>query len=124
MRDARERRCRRRLRGRHTALARHTGGNPLFILETLNALLTQEQARLTGNVANLPAPGSVGQLIERRLGQLSAAALRLARVAALAGQDFSVELAAQVLGSHPLDLTEAWLEFAGQIGCVLRSDAE
>jgi DNA-binding SARP family transcriptional activator len=91
-------------------LARHTGGNPLFILETLNALLAQEATRLTGNVANLPAPGSVGQLIERRLGQLSAPALRLARVAALAGQDFSVELAAQVLGAHPLDLTEGWRE--------------
>jgi DNA-binding SARP family transcriptional activator len=102
-------------------LARHTGGNPLFILETLNALLAQESSRLTGNVANLPAPGSVGQLIERRLSQLSAAALRLARVAALAGQDFSVELAAQVLGSHPLDLTEAWREL--ETAQVMRDNA-
>jgi DNA-binding SARP family transcriptional activator/tetratricopeptide (TPR) repeat protein len=102
-------------------LARHTGGNPLFILETLNALLAQEATRLTGTVANLPAPGSVGQLIERRLGQLSAPALRLARVAALAGQDFSVELAAQVLGTHPLDLTEAWREL--ETAQVIRDDA-
>ena len=41
--------------------------------------------------------GDGGQLIERRLNQLSPAALRLARLAALAGQDFSVELAAHVL---------------------------
>jgi predicted ATPase len=102
-------------------LARHTGGNPLFILETLNALLAQEATRLTGTVTNLPAPGSVGQLIERRLGQLSAAALRLARVAALAGQDFSVELAAQVLGSHPLDLTEGWREL--ESAQVIRENA-
>jgi DNA-binding SARP family transcriptional activator len=102
-------------------LARHTGGNPLFILETLNALLAQEATRLTGNVANLPAPGSVGQLIERRLTQLSAPALRLARVAALAGQDFSVELAAQVLGAHPLDLTEAWREL--ETAQVIRDNA-
>jgi DNA-binding SARP family transcriptional activator len=102
-------------------LARHTGGNPLFILETLNVLLAQEATRLTGNVANLPAPGSVGQLIERRLGQLSAPALRLARVAALAGQDFSVELAAQVLGAHPLDLTEAWREL--ETAQVIRDNA-
>ncbi len=42
--------------------------------------------------------GHIGQLIERRLHKLSRDALRLARVAALAGQDFSVELAARVLG--------------------------
>ena len=102
-------------------LARHTGGNPLFILETLNALLAQDGTRLTGTVANLPAPGSVGQLIERRLGQLSAPALRLARVAALAGQDFSAELAAQVIGTHALDLTEAWREL--ESAQVIRENA-
>lgn len=102
-------------------LARHTGGNPLFILETLNALLAQEADRLTGTVANLPAPGNVGQLIERRLAQLSPPALRLARVASLAGQDFSVELAAQVLQSHPLDLTEAWREL--EAAQVIRDNA-
>lgn len=58
----------------------------------------------------LPAPAHVGQLIERRLQQLSAPALRLARVAALAGQDFSVELAATVLGQHALDIADAWRE--------------
>jgi len=102
-------------------LARHTGGNPLFILETLSALLSQEATRLTGTLANLPAPSSVGALIERRLGQLSPPALRLARVAALAGQDFSVELAAQVLGLHPLDLTEAWREL--EAAQVIRDNA-
>jgi len=102
-------------------LARHTGGNPLFILETLNALLAQEPDRLTGKVASLPAPGNVGQLIERRLAQLSAPALRLARVAALAGQDFSVQLAAQVLQSHPLDLSESWREL--EAAQVIRDNA-
>jgi DNA-binding SARP family transcriptional activator len=91
-------------------LARHTGGNPLFILETLNALLAQAPRDLTGKLAHLPAPGSVGQLIERRLAQLSPAAARLARVAAIAGQDFGAELAAGVLGTHALDLAEAWRE--------------
>jgi tetratricopeptide (TPR) repeat protein len=52
----------------------------------------------------------VGALIERRLGQLSSEALRLARVAALAGPDFTAELAASVLESHPLDLAEPWRE--------------
>ena len=53
---------------------------------------------------------SVGALVERRLGQLSGEALRLARVAALAGPDFSAELAVAVLEAHPLDIAEPWRE--------------
>lgn len=87
-------------------LLRQTGGNPLFLLETLKSWLTQ------GAVpeARLPAPSSVGALIERRIGRLSPEAIRLARCAAIAGQDFSVELAAHVLGVRPIDLADAWAE--------------
>lgn len=91
-------------------LLRHTGGNPLFVLETLIALLDEGPAALATGPAELPAPQGVGQMIERRLGQLSAPALKLARVAALSGQDFSVELAGAVLGQHPLDVADAWRE--------------
>ena len=87
-------------------LAQHTGGNPYFVLETLSALVVQPG----GTDDRLPTTPSVGALIERRLTQLSPAALRLARVAALAGADFNAALAAHVLQSHPLDLTEAWAE--------------
>jgi DNA-binding SARP family transcriptional activator len=90
-------------------MARHTGGNPMFILETLLAMQVGGAA-FDASSLKLPAPANVGQLIERRLNQLSAAALRLARVAALAGQDFSVELAATVLGQHALDIADAWRE--------------
>ena len=91
-----------------SAIARHTGGNPFFVLETLNALVETGVADPTSN--RLPTPTSVGALIERRLAQLSAPALKLARVAALAGSDFSAALAAHVLHTHPLDLAEAWGE--------------
>jgi DNA-binding SARP family transcriptional activator len=87
-------------------LAQHTGGNPYFVLETLGALLVRPAAR----DAHLPTAPTVGALIEQRLAQLSPAALRLVRVAALAGADFSAALAAHVLQAHPLDLTEAWNE--------------
>jgi DNA-binding SARP family transcriptional activator/tetratricopeptide (TPR) repeat protein len=87
-------------------LARHTGGNPYFVLATLGAMLTQPDVPS----GRLPTAPSVGALIERRLAQLSPAALRLARVAALAGADFGAALAAHVLQTHPLDLTEAWAE--------------
>lgn len=101
-------------------LARHTGGNPMFILETLRALLAQQGAPALAE-AKLPAPGNIGQLILRRLDQLSPDALKLARVAALAGQDFGAELAATVLQRHPLDLAEAWREL--EAAQVLRDDA-
>lgn len=90
-------------------VARHTGGNPQFILETLKALLAEDR---TGSVTtdHLPLPHSVGLLIERRLRQLSAPAIRLARVAAVAGSDFSPTLAAAVLVCRPVDLADAWGE--------------
>jgi len=91
-------------------LARHTGGNPMFILETLSSVLAAGAVQRSGAAVRLPAPGNVGQLIERRLTLLSAAALRLARTAAIAGQDFNADLAAHVLKTHPLDLSEAWRE--------------
>ncbi len=86
-------------------LARHTGGNPYFVLETLGAVLTQPEA---GD--RLPTSPTVSALIEQRLSQLSPAAMRLMRVAALAGEDFNAALGAHVLRTHPLDLTEAWSE--------------
>ena len=60
--------------------------------------------------ARLPTAGSVSRLIGRRLGRLSPAAVRLARCAAIAGPDFSPELAAHVLGLRALDLVDAWAE--------------
>jgi DNA-binding SARP family transcriptional activator/tetratricopeptide (TPR) repeat protein len=91
------------------AVARHTGGNPQFILETLKALFADGGAG-PGSDGRLPLPRNVGMLIERRLRQLSGPAIRLARVAAIAGSDFSPGLAAAVLACGPLDLADAWSE--------------
>jgi len=92
------------------ALLKHTGGNSMFALETLKDLVLSGQAGTPTDAAPLPQPASVGALIERRLAQLSSEALRLARVAALAGPDFTAELAASVLETHPLDIAEPWRE--------------
>ena len=89
------------------ALHARTGGNPLFALETIKAWLTQGAADAT---ARLPAVSTLSALIERRIGRLSGAAVRLARCAAVAGQSFSAELAAHVLGVRLLDLADAWAE--------------
>ena len=92
------------------ALLRHTGGNPLFALETLKDLVLSGDAAAIERGGRLPQPVTVGALVERRLGQLSSEALRLVRVAALAGPEFSAELAADVLEAHPLDIAEPWRE--------------
>lgn len=92
------------------ALLRHSGGNPLFALETLRELVLAGDGAASAVSRKLPQPTSVSALVERRLQQLSASALKLARVAALAGGDFNAELAAAVLDQHPLDIAEPWRE--------------
>jgi hypothetical protein len=102
-------------------LARHTGGNPLFILETVRHLLSQGRPDIGSTCLPLPAPATVEQLVERRLAALTPEALRLARVAALAGADFTPTLAARVLQLHPLDLASAWREL--EAAQIIRSNA-
>ena len=100
------------------ALQRHTGGNPLFALETLKDMVL---AGHNGADGPLPQPNTVGALIERRLIQLSPAALKLARTAALAGSAFSADLAVAVLQAHPLDIAEPWREL--ELAQVIRDQA-
>jgi DNA-binding SARP family transcriptional activator len=92
----------------HTA----TGGNPFFMLETLNAW--RESGMPSGNT---PQPRSVGAnaLLQTRLERLQPGARDLARVAALSGSDFGLLFAARVLNSDALGLSEVYeqLEQAG-----------
>ena len=107
------------------SLRQRTGGNPLYLLETLKLALVAR-----GTVALVPLSGkgvggsaadragaivwpradNVQRLIQQRLLRLAPLALKLARCAALAGQDLSPPLAAEVLGLRPLDLADAWAE--------------
>lgn len=98
-------------------LRRHTGGNPLFVLETM------KQGLRDGSLArgDLPRPGTVSTLIEARLGRLSDSALTLARVAAIAGVDFSIELAESAIGVRAVQLVSDWQEL--QDAQVLRDEA-
>ncbi len=105
------------------ALWQRTGGNPMFVLEALKHGYTEAGVGQSGGAAfaALAKPQSVARLIERRLAQLSPAALALARCAAIAGSDFSTPLAAQVMQTPAIALADAWaeLEAAG----VLREQA-
>ncbi|MFY0584213.1 hypothetical protein ACN28S_66790 [Cystobacter fuscus] len=90
-------------------IARYTGGNPLYVVETVKHLV--EQGLLEGEwPERLPAPGRVAPLIQRRMETLSPTALRLARVAALARTQFTHPLASAVLEVGALQVGEAAVE--------------
>ena len=77
-------------------LARYTGGNPFFLLQLA------EEKRLSKR-----PPRRVYALIQGRLAEADPLARRLAELATLAGEDFSMELAAELLGERPLAVAEA-----------------
>lgn len=78
------------------ALSRYTGGNPLYIVETLKHLLETDSLSKDWP-ERLPPPGRVGPLIRRRLERLSPLALQSAQLAALAGAHFKAALVPEVL---------------------------
>jgi DNA-binding SARP family transcriptional activator len=91
------------------ALTRHSGGNPLFALETLRSLI--QSGDLTRDLPErLPVPKRLEALIAGRLERLTPAAQRLAQVAAIAGEDFTLELAADVLDCQALELQASLAE--------------
>lgn len=93
------------------SLHRYTGGNPLFIVETVKNLL--ESGRLGGELPQkLPPSGKVGALLAQRLHRLSAPALNLAWAAAVARDDFSLELASAALEEDAFALAAPCEELA------------
>lgn len=91
------------------ALLQRSGGNPLYLLESLKAGWSPQGVWPLQGQSWPVAPG-VQALIERRISRLSLAAVQLARCAALASPDFSIELAAHVLHLRTIDLSDPWAE--------------
>lgn len=102
-------------------LLRRTGGNPLFVLETLKQAWVERTLERLADAALLPRPVSVGRLIERRIAQLSPRALALARVASIAGADFSIGMAEQVLQASAMQFADALNEL--EAAQVMRGNA-
>ena len=88
-------------------LLRRTGGNPLFVLETLKQAWVEQGIEQLAQGGRLPRAASVEQLIRRRIAQLSPDALALARVASLAGLDFGLDVAEHVLHKAAIYLVDA-----------------
>lgn len=91
------------------AMSQYTGGNPMYVLETLKYLIETDRLQ-EGLPEHLPPPGRIGPLVRQRLERLSPGALRLARVAAVTGTDFRLELATRVLETNAMDLAEPLAE--------------
>lgn len=90
-------------------VARYTAGNPLFVLETVKHLI-ETGAVAQGLPEHLPPPGKVGPVITSRLHRLSVKALHLARTLAVLGENFSLELAGQLLECGLQELIAQWTE--------------
>jgi predicted ATPase/DNA-binding SARP family transcriptional activator len=88
-------------------LAEDTGGNPLFILETLRAIKEREShPDLSGRPA-FPLTGSLQSLIQTRLAQISPTAREALEAAAVLGASFESQVVARVTGLSEEKLQQA-----------------
>lgn len=85
------------------ALLAQVGGNPAFVLESLKQLWLAGFAGWQPGQP-LPVPATLLDSLRQRLQRLPAEALQLAQLAALAGSQFSLALAASALGRPLLQL--------------------
>ncbi len=81
------------------------GGNPAFVLESVKLVLALGGDAAAGSGA-LPLAPDIVAVIERRIGLLSPQARHLAQLAAIAGESWSVPLAAAALACEPLALSD------------------
>lgn len=80
------------------------GGHPFLLLEMLRA----ESSELSPRGRDAASTPMLLHALGQRIGRLPAGPLRLLRLAALAAGEFSVPLAAEVLGVHAVDLVDDW----------------
>ncbi|PYE49424.1 ATP-binding protein [Deinococcus yavapaiensis] len=94
--------------GLASRLTRFSNGNPQFLLEAVKHLVETNGVR--PHADTLPLPPKVGEVLTRRLQQLSVPALQTARAAAVLQSDFTLDLVAEVLGAPLLTTASAWEE--------------
>lgn len=100
-------------------LWRHTGGNPLFLLETLRSLFESGRLRrddhgwhtdvdeVTVDYSELTVPPRIADVISRRLDLLGAPTVRVLEAMALAHAPLSPAVVAEVTGLSPAAVAEA-----------------
>lgn len=88
-------------------LANESGGNPLFILETMRAVLERGVQPVLTQMDSLPMAPSLQALIHARLAQLSGPARQVLEIAAVIGTEFDPEIVAQLGRSTRQKVVEA-----------------
>jgi hypothetical protein len=90
-------------------VVRRCGGNPLWVVELLRALVSEGRIDRGGGMAELGAgelPGSVRELVTRRLGYMPVTAVKALRTASLLGESFSLTDMAAVTGRRVPELVD------------------
>ncbi len=114
-----------------STLARRTGGNPLFLVNTVNYLVEQEIVTEEDGRWTIPAekisevnesvPDTLRQLIERQIERLSDEDQRALEVASVVGMEFTAaEAAAGLQGA--IEAFESQCECLVQMGQFLRAE--
>jgi hypothetical protein len=107
------------LEARADEFTRYTGGNPLYIVETVrHLLLTGHRPGPQPSILTVADP--VRRIIHARLKTLSSGALDICRVIAVAQTNLSLEVVSGVLGLSLLDLAEPYREL--EEGDILRQE--
>lgn len=91
-------------------LARETGGNPFFVLESLRTILDgqiQPQRVLT---SSFPLTENLQALLQSRLGKLSHTARSVVELGAVLDQEFDLDLLSYILDTSKPEIAQAFLE--------------
>ena len=103
-------------------MAEETGGNPLFTLELLRHLVEQrEGGDGFDDVAVLPLPDSVRDVVERRVARLGPATTELLQQAAVVGMSFDLDVLASTVDADADEVLDT-LERARQAHLVDETD--
>ena len=99
-------------------LIQKTGGNPLFIIETLRAVLEfSPESVYSEKIGYLPVPGSIQTLIRDRLKRLSLKTHQMLYTAALVGMEFTPEIIEAVSGQEMFEIVQQ-LEEAERLNII------
>jgi len=79
-------------------VAKSSGGNPFFILETFQAILDSPEEFSIQDATRLPVTSNVHQLIQYRLERLSPDAQEVIKLAAILGSHFDVDILEKAIG--------------------------
>jgi len=91
-------------------LSEETGGNPLFILETLRLIKETTDLSDLETLTNFPITSSFQTLIRARLAKLSALAREVLEAAAVQGEEFDPKITAQMVNLGQDELQRALQE--------------